>query len=418
MAEYRVFISHKKPDEASAIAVRDALAQFSGELEFFISGDNINAGEDWQARLRTELSESDLLLLLFTEPTRDWDWCLYEVGLFTNLESGADAPVVCIFPPDGEPPNPLVSLQGVPGDLDSVTSFVRSFIKTSDITRRERPLNPNVTDEQIAGAAAAISAQFEANIQPYYMCHRLLLDLSGDLGEAEEIPEDARILESSEGTMALFGRLGGTQTWGELVSSHAEEGARWLSELDRVFSDACAGRVSSKTTHTFRGHDRAHIYRPELYRIDKKGRRPVTAVVMFTQEAAPGRVGGSLFNRLRIAERYKTEVFERVGDDDLTDEDMTSLCDAVRLIRTEAKTFDVFDEEALRTSFADAETADTLVQIGQQWGETAEELDESVAAIDHARFRRALGELEALNDRYRALVAARYAELLNREPTV
>lgn len=138
MGASRVFISHKKPDEASAIVVRDALAQFSGDLEFFISGDNINAGEDWQARLRSELTERDLRLPLFTEPTRDWDWCLYEVGLFTDLEGGGEAPVVCIFPPDGEPPSPLVTLQGVPGDHDSAASFVRSFITTTDISRRER----------------------------------------------------------------------------------------------------------------------------------------------------------------------------------------------------------------------------------------------------------------------------------------
>ena len=87
MSEYRVFISHKKIDEASAKAIRDELAQFSGDLQFFISGDSIRAGEDWQARLRSELKDSDLLLLLFTEPTREWDWCLYEVGLFTDLDT-------------------------------------------------------------------------------------------------------------------------------------------------------------------------------------------------------------------------------------------------------------------------------------------------------------------------------------------
>lgn len=416
MSVYKVFISHKQPDEASAIAIRDALAQFSGDLEFFISGDSIHAGEDWNARLRTELRDSDLLLLLFTEPTRDWDWCLYEVGLFTKLDSEVDEPVVCIYPPDGEPPSPLVSLQGVTGSLESAANFVRSFIKTTDITRRERPLNANITEEQVNAAAEVICAQFDANVQPYYMCHRVLLDLPVELGDEESIPLDARILEASEGTMALFGRLGDTQTWGELIQSHVEAGARWIDELDHVFGDACAGRVSSTTTHTFRAYDRAHIFRPELYRVDKKGRRPTSAVVMFTQEVAPARVGGSLFNRLRIAERYKTEVFERLRSrgHDVSDDDVRALWDAVVLIRDEAKTFNVFDEETLRTSFSDDAACEELISIGRNWDEATAALDASVEEQDAARFRECLGTLEQLNDRYRAIVAARYTDLLNR----
>ena len=415
VSKYRVFISHKQPDEASAIAIRDALAQFSGDLEFFISGDNIHAGEDWNERLRTELRDSDLLLLLFTEPTRDWDWCLYEAGLFTRLDGDAHEPVVCIYPPGGEPPSPLVSLQGVPGALDSAASFVRSFIKTTDITRRESALNPNVTDEQITAAAEVICSQFDANVQPYYMCHRVLLDLSGELGDAETIPPDARILEASEGTMALFGRLGGTQTWGELVESHVAEGARWIDEINRVFGDACAGRVSSTTTHTFRAHEGAYIYRPELYRVDKKGRRPTAAVVMFTQEVAPARVGGSLFNRLRIAERYKTEVFERAKSlgHDMSSDDVRAVADAVSMIRDESKTFNVFDEETLRTSFSDRAACEKLVGIGAEWDEVMTALDASVEASDPVRVLERLTTMEHLNDRYRAIVAARYAELLD-----
>lgn len=414
MGKYRVFISHKQPEEAMAITIRDALAQFSGDLEFFISGDNIHAGEDWHARLRRELRDSNLLLLLFTEPTRDWDWCLYEVGLFTRLDSDIDEPVVCIYPPDGEPPAPLVSLQGVPGTLESAASFVRSFIKTTDITRREQPLNPNITDDQITAAADVICSQFDANVQPYYMCHRVLLDLPGELGDAEHIPLDAKIREASEGTMALFGRLTGTQTWGELVESHLQEGARWIDEIDRVFGDACAGRVSSMTTHTFRAHDRAHIYRPELYRLDKKGRRPTSAVVMFTQEVAPARVGGALFNRLRIAERYRSEVFERARSlgHDMSEDDVRALSEAVALIREESKTFNVFDEETLRTNFSDDSVCEELLAIGNEWGVTMTSLDASVEPLDAARFQACLTTLEGLNDRYRVIVAARYAHLL------
>ena len=167
----------------------------------------------------------------------------------------------------------------------------------------------------------------------------------------------------------------------------------------------------------FAAHEGAYIYRPELYRVDKKGRRPTAAVVMFTQEVAPARVGGSLFNRLRIAERYKTEVFERAKSlgHDMSSDDVRAVADAVSMIRDESKTFNVFDEETLRTSFSDRAACEKLVGIGAEWDEVMTALDASVEASDPVRVLERLTTLEHLNDRYRAIVAARYAELLDHD---
>jgi hypothetical protein len=406
MSEYRVFISHKNIDKACAVGVKNALNQFSGDLEFFISGDDIAAGEDWRLRVRSELKKSDLLMLLFTEPTRDWDWCLYEAGLFSSLDSDEFESVVCIYPPDGDPPDPLVAHQGVPANMEAVTQFIRQFITTTEITHRERPLNANITDDQIARAADAICTQFGATIQPYYTCHRVFVDLPADLGDAKSIPSQSKI-EATDGTMALFGRLAGTKTWGDLVQEQIEKSAPWIDELNAVFADACAGRVPGVTTHTFRAHDGARIFRPELYRVDKKGSTTTAAVVMFTEEVSPAKVGGPLFNRLRIAERYKAEVFDQVKDDDIDD-----LMEKFRLIREEAKTHNVFDEESLRTSFSDEARCAELVTIGAAWDDKVGALDAAHDSDDAASMRALLGDLEELNNRYRAIVAARYAELL------
>lgn len=413
MSEYRVFISHKSEDHSSAVAVREALGQFSGDLEFFISGDNIPPGEDWRDRLRSELRESDLLLLLFTEPTRNWDWCLYECGLFTSLD-GPAKPVVCMYHSDGEPPSPLVAQQGVPARIEDVADFVTQLITTTDITRRERPINANLTRDQIERAAADICDEFGANIQPYYACYRVRLDLPADVGECEVIPAEAS-LTGSEGTMRIFGRLAGTRTWGELVAEHAAVGARWLDEINRMFRDSCAGRVSPPTTHTFRAHDGGRIFRPELYRLDKKGGTPVAAVIIFTEEVAPSKVGGPVFNRLRIAERYKTEVFDRLDaagpapPSDL----IAELTESFDLIREEAKTQNVFEEETLRTSFPDAGRQDELRAVGEEWDREMESLAAARQAGSVEAVLASLQALDDLNDRYRGIVAQRYTELLN-----
>jgi len=414
MTDYRVFISHKDEDKDAALAVRDELRQFSGDLEFFISGESIPEGEDWKAKLRRELKDSGLLLLLFTEPTRKWDWCLYEVGLFTSLDEEENEPVVCMYNPDGEPPAPLVTTQGVPATVPEVSQFIRRLITTTEITGRERPLNANVTEDQITKAADAICDHFLGNIQNYYACHRVQLELPMDAGERKGIPTESKIISASDTTMRVFGRVPGTVTWGELVQSHIEGDAAWIKEIDRVFQAACSGQVSPPTTQTFYADDGVRIFRPELYRLDTKGRTPVQAVIMLTQEVTPAKVGGPVFNRLRIAERYKTEVYDRIeaAAEPPTDGEIADLMESFDLIRDEARTLNVFEDETLRTSFPDLTMQDELRRIGEEWETNDKELRAAKDAGDNNRFRVALQQLDAVNDRYRAIVAKRYAELL------
>ena len=132
----RIFVSHKDEDRAKARTIKDLLEVYApNRLEFFISGENIIAGEDWQERIRNELRNSTLLLLLFTEPTKNWDWCLFEAGLFTPLiDRDEQRRIICIYPFDSGGPRPLTNLQGIPADVESVSKFLTSLFRTSDIT--------------------------------------------------------------------------------------------------------------------------------------------------------------------------------------------------------------------------------------------------------------------------------------------
>ena len=419
MGKYRIFISHMDEDKETAIAVKTALSQFDGDLKFFISGESIPAGEDWKSVLRDELRQSDLLLLLFTEPTRKWDWCLYEVGLFTTLDQEKDEPVVCMYSPDHAPPGPLTTIQGVPATIRDVSRFIEELVKTTDITGREEPFNGNVTDESIERAARSICDHFVGNIQPYYACHRLYLEMPGHddwNGVCEEIPPESKV-DGSEASLRVFGRLQGPTTWATLVQAHVDRNERWLAELDKVFSDACAGRVSTRTTRTFRGHDGGHIFRPELYRIDKQGERPVAAVVMLTEEFSPAKVGGPVFNRLRIAERYKKEVFEylKIAADPLTETKVAELIESFDLISEEAESLNVFEDKSLRESLPSDVSPSELDSLVAQWNSNTEALHAAQRDQDPNMVRDTLQNLEVLNNQYRATVARSYSELLNPE---
>ena len=84
---FKVFISHKHEDHALAIAVKEALEGLQpGRVDCFVSGVDITAGMDWRREIRSALGQSHLLVLLFTAPSKNWDWCLYEAGLYTRFD--------------------------------------------------------------------------------------------------------------------------------------------------------------------------------------------------------------------------------------------------------------------------------------------------------------------------------------------
>src|SRR5882757_7476501 len=108
---FMVFISHKQDDHALAAEVKKALeglAHRPKQIDCFVSGVDITAGTDWRRAICSRLAKSHLLLLLFTAPSRNWDWCLYETGLYTRFERAEKnqvSSVVCLFSPGQASPS-------------------------------------------------------------------------------------------------------------------------------------------------------------------------------------------------------------------------------------------------------------------------------------------------------------------------
>ncbi len=126
---FRVFVSHKHDDHTLAETVKTTIEGLSGRIECFVSGSDLSAGTDWNTEIRSQLAKSHLLILLFTEPSRNWDWCLYEAGLFTSLGVAEDHSVVCLYRPQNALPSPLQNLQGVPVEPVLLQQFLSQLCK-------------------------------------------------------------------------------------------------------------------------------------------------------------------------------------------------------------------------------------------------------------------------------------------------
>ena len=288
---FRIFISHKHDDHDAAHNIGLALRELDDQIRCFVSGTHLVAGTDWNAEIRSQLAESHLLLLVFTEPSSNWDWCLYEAGLFSSL-SQEEQSVVCLYRSGVGSPRPLASLQGVPLEREKVVSFLKSLcVETWRVARKWRfgAIGQSIAPERLDKVADAIIRHFpqsrkQADVVPsltHYPCHRVVLDVSGEADALAEIPAGAKVIEgegaTSTFTMSLFNFTRGlrSRTWAELVSATNNPEGQWLKDLNKRYAAAIREELFSPSLITEMPLIDAHSrqtrrrYRPMIYEIQR-----------------------------------------------------------------------------------------------------------------------------------------------------
>ena len=284
---FTVFISHKHEDHALAVEVKKALEGLARPklIDCFVSGIDITAGMDWRREIRSVLARSHLLVLLFTAPSKNWDWCLYETGLYTRFEwaeKNQVSSVVCLFSPGQASPSPIADLQGVPVVADKVRAFLDQFCrKTWSISDdwRQGPLAPDVKAKQVEDAARAIERAFRrsGSTSTHFPCHRVVLSLSESDKIESGIPESARVVEgpndTSDYTLSLFNLGSGTgkRSWGDLLQAVQGTDAEWRQELDSNFLLALKEELFWPIKGRMRSGDKSRLgarhYIPILYSV-------------------------------------------------------------------------------------------------------------------------------------------------------
>jgi hypothetical protein len=312
---FRIFISHKLSDKKLAELVAKELETLGGgTIECWLSGQDISAGVDWHRQTKDSLAQSHLLLLLFTTPALKWDWCLYEVGLFIRFESDDVSSVVCLFEPNGLPPNPLSQVQGVSADAESI---VRLFLeplctttwRMSDDWQRGALL-PDVEAGTLQGVAERISVEFAAAIEQstadqrtktyhYHPCHRVVLELPADGDDTgwSGIPLESRVVvgvgDTTGYTLSLFRAHEGPAglVWNDLVAEVDGVAADWRADLDQNFVNCLKQRLwkpSSATMAAWEPDSESHrAYLPVLFEVERRieDHRPVRATILLSPVA-------------------------------------------------------------------------------------------------------------------------------------
>jgi len=95
---FRLFLTHVAEHKNEAHELKYSLRSFG--VDAFVAHDDIQAGEEWQAAIRSALHSSDALAGLLHRGFRESDWCDQEVGI--ALGRGIPAvPIQCTLPPYG-----------------------------------------------------------------------------------------------------------------------------------------------------------------------------------------------------------------------------------------------------------------------------------------------------------------------------
>ncbi len=274
-AKITVFLSHKLEDEATALAVRDILLRYAGDrLEVHCSED-MAKGENWYDWICSRLRQCDVLLLLFTDVTKSWDWCLYEAGLFQQWGEEHKRRVICLHNDGVKPPSPLGMFQSVPGSIQRVAEFLTQFYTTTSLVQRGAALNPRLGQqpEEIRRAATEIAQLVSRKpVETHYFSDYLFLHVKDvDALRTDGIPLDSEVV-ASKSCLALFNKGDLKWQWSDILDElESSEDRRWIDELTANMVAASDMQLINPIRATLKPPRDDRYFHLVLYRVDTIG---------------------------------------------------------------------------------------------------------------------------------------------------
>jgi hypothetical protein len=74
-------------------------------------------GIEWRDWIDEKIGDSDIMLFLYTEESFNWQWCLYEIGLFRQPKNPDSQPIICIH-------NQSISSSNLPSPLEKYQAYL------------------------------------------------------------------------------------------------------------------------------------------------------------------------------------------------------------------------------------------------------------------------------------------------------
>ncbi len=427
-----VFFSYKSKDEKTARKVVEQLRVFAGDkLRITFAADfPRDAGTNWSKKIRESIKKAQWFILLLPDPSADWDWCLFETGMFRGkMVSDKVNRLFCLHHPDVQPPSQIKEFQAIKAEVDNVQSFLKMVYLDKDPIPGMDPINPHITTELLEGIAEtianAISPPMPLLKRSHFERYAMLKIENPDQLQCPGDLNSATILETDDLTLNLFGKRRVPETWGKLVENVVDPECenKWLIELCASIKKAASNTLFKPIQATFENYGRGKNYLPMLYAMDERTDGSIEDFKILFVEEVSARIYNkhipksiqALMTGLRLAYRFRWELVERFNNIEITKEHIQQFKDILELIENEGRSRGLMDPSKLCANF-NQEESNEILDIYKEWWELRNdrndgELDKAIENEDGKKIKQLLPIMAGLNHRFLNLAAIRLQEL-------
>jgi hypothetical protein len=323
----RIFISHKAKDKEAAQKLKDILGQRCTKVELFLSSDakSLQGGKPWWDEIHNALDAAHWLIMIYTNPSENWDWCVYEAGYFAGRQGVDRAKSLVVLHPLGVvPPAPLAHWQSVPADFAALCAFFGNVFRIGDPTCHFVGIEADLLDvaRKITDAIGRLRSQsFLPNksltvVVKHTACGTTPLPLPGDPVPAD-LPTDT-VVELQEPTAELFGLAAVPQIAWPLFRGLVRAFGFDAETLVEAVHMARTHRAIPSAMAMFRAPGNGRAYRPLIYSVTCKDDGEVRVQVVLAP--VPQTMDPESSNALEYVHRlfclckqFRTGVVERHG---------------------------------------------------------------------------------------------------------
>jgi hypothetical protein len=271
--QVRIFVSHKADDKELAGNFMGTLLKYDSDppkILYFISSFDMSVGKPWPKQVHENLRDSQWLILIYTSPEQDWNWCLYEAGYFAAyVEKNPNRRIFCIHHPNVSVPTPLEGWQNISADRQGIKRLAKFLYKdTEDCLGLHPKLFTEVMENDKKFFFKELHKHFSKKVATKTFvgnCWLKILNEQLPVLQSGKIPEKALISFDDMGKQIF--EIGGVEKnidWKTFIELYLKPDQNiWSSKLARVLQKALTTEVES-TFALISDAKRKDFYRPIL----------------------------------------------------------------------------------------------------------------------------------------------------------
>jgi hypothetical protein len=421
-------------------------------LKVFVSS-ALPWGEEWDRAVHEAAQQADWLILLYTDPSVAWDWCLYETGYFAAHKDKTVPPkkLVVLHSPGVDVPGPLSRWQSYAATEERMTAFLGQVYLEPPRTGA-RPINP--TFKPGTGLFRDVLLTFLNALGTLPTSERQLKEIVVETPDGKQVdgavPEGARVIGDSA-SLEIFGMRQREEgwTWAQFMErlSRGPRGtdgpaAEWGRRLGEKIFHAATGEPFSPGLPMLRslagraedpedaiGMTKVPVYRPALAEFGRRANGKRWFRVLFVEpppevEIYPTRELGAASHLLTLSrmirwgvlEKYEDRVRELARRGSGPEECrplMQKLLRKLRTVMIESRNRGIEHDDDVTSAFDREEDRQASLRIIADWVQCQRQLENFTSRCDPGAAVRVLRDMRRLNREFIGLICRRYAALMH-----